>query len=285
MIIDTSTDVPDYTYGKKYNKENEMAQESGNLIIEKTPLDICIADIGQYENADYALLRKTGLGASDSSAVLGVNPYTSRQDLISEKCRTYLTEEEKGVGDKVAVRKGNELEPFVINKFQTVFGVRTIKPKDMYALKEFPFLHINFDGVTNTPDQYIPAEIKIVTTYGEKHYDKYKAFYRDPYGFDNRPEDVSTRNWSIQEKAEFYGIPPYYYTQLQQEMLCLDAPYGYLSSLWDREWRMYTYYVWRDEAVQHAIITEGYKVWQTILERRRPDWHITVGSASTSTEL
>ena len=102
----------------------------------------------------------------------------------------------------------------------------------MYMHKDYPFITINFDGVTGTPKQYIPAEIKVVTMYGEKHYDFSKAMYHEQINrFLPLPEDVSDRNWSIENKAAYYGIPPYYYTQLQQQqMLGLNAPFGYLSS-------------------------------------------------------
>ena len=135
-------------------------------------------------------------------------------------------------------------------------------------------MKINFDGVTGTPEQYIPAEIKVVTYRGEKHYDRTKAFFNEKYGFGMLPEDVSQNNWSVETKAAHYGIPPYYYTQLQQQILGLNAPFGYLSVLFDKTWDLYSFYVWRDEKVLNALIVEGYKVWQQILERRGPNWQI-----------
>lgn len=266
-------------------KPQALTDNSGILDLTNTLLEIDIEDIDQYANADYALLRKNGLGASDSSKVLGVSPFDTRADLIAEKARNYLTAEEKAVGDLTAVKKGVDLEPVIIDKFQKHLGIPIIKPIHMYRHIEHSWMKINFDGVTGTPEQYIPAEIKVVTYRGEKHYDRTKAFFNEKYGFGMLPEDVSQNNWSVETKAAHYGIPPYYYTQLQQQILGLNAPFGYLSVLFDKTWDLYSFYVWRDEKVLNALIVEGYKVWQQILERRGPNWQIRPGTDSTSTEL
>lgn len=257
----------------KYGSQTEIRD---HLILNSTVLEIDVPDIDQYVNQDYALLRKNGLGASDASSVLGVNPFTNRQELIAEKQRDYLTKEEEAVGDKAAVKKGRDLEPIILDKFKKYLGDDIIKPVDMYRVKDFPYLKINYDGVTGHPDQYIPAEIKVVTIYGEKHYNLAKAWFSEINGFGPIPEDPSKENWSIETKAGYYGIPPYYYTQLQQEMLGLNAPFGYLTVLNDRTWEIYSFYIWRDEPVINAIITEGYKVWRQIESGRGVGWHIVL---------
>jgi len=212
----------------------------------------------------FTLSRKDGLGTSDSSVVLGVNPYTKVSELIKEKLRTYVTEEEKMIGQKSAVMKGNHLEPLVIYKFQEYFKQHTVKPLAQYQHKDFPFLKINFDGVTGSHPHYFPVETKIVTAKGERRYDETRAMFNEWDGFKPLPEDVSERNWSIQTKAAFYGVPPYYYTQLQQQILGLGSQYGYLAILHEREWKFYVHFVWRDNAVLNALIIEANKVWNKI---------------------
>lgn len=276
-IEDESNDKPD----------TELVPSSlnaGRLDITNYPLEIVVQNIDQFVNEDYALLRKNGLGTSDASALLGVNPFTSREELIAEKVRNYITEEEKGIGDLTNVRKGRDLEPLIIQKHEKYMSSTIIKPIDMYRHKEFPYLTINFDGVTGTPEQYIPDEIKVVTMYGEKYYDRTKAFFNEKTGFTQILEDPSQHNWSIETKAAYYGIPPYYYTQLQQQILGLNAPFGYLSVLFDKSWDLYSFYIWRDDKVISALITEGYKVWQKILERRGPTWELKRGMDLISTE-
>lgn len=253
-----------------------VAEQAATLVLASTPLKIDVAEIDQYPNEVYALLRKNGLGTSDSSAILGVNPYTTRAELIAEKIRPSLTEEEKLVGEKTAVKKGRDLEPLIIDKFRQYLQAEIIKPVDMYVHEAYPWIKFNFDGVTGTPEQYVPAEIKVVTVYGEKHYDRNKAWFNERDGFLNIPDNPTDRNWSIQERAAFYGIPPYYYTQLQQEIMGLNAPFGYLTVLFDKSWEVYTFFIWRDQKVIDNIITEGYKVWNMIERGRGPEWKLSL---------
>jgi hypothetical protein len=43
------------------------------------------------------------------------------------------------------------------------------------------------------------------------------------------------------------------------------APYGYLSTLYDRDWVLRTYFAWRDDAVIQDIIVQGYKTWEAVV--------------------
>lgn len=246
--------------------KREASMQDASLDMSYAGWSIYVPNIDTLPNEEYAIKRRNGLGGSDASVVLGVNPYKTRAELIQEKARDYLTEEEKAIGEKVPVRKGRDLEPLIIQKFEQAFGKKTFKPVDMYVCDKFPYLKMNFDGVTGEPNAYVPAEIKVVTATGERHYNPSKAIYAEGLGMRALPEDVSKNNLSIQSKAAHYGIPPYYYTQLQQEIMACNAPYGYLSALYDKNWRMYTYFAWRDDAVINAIITEGYKVWQQVVD-------------------
>ena len=233
--------------------------------LKNTNLEIAVADIDQYSNDEYIILRRQGFGASDSSVLLGVNPYKTLPELIKEKASNVITAEERAVGEKAAVRKGVDLEPLIIQKFEHYFKQECFKPKDMYRIKGTDCLNVNFDGVTGTPTQYIPAEIKVVTMYGEKHYNPTKAIFDEVGGFMPLPEDISKSNNSIETKAAHYGIPAYYYTQLQQQMLGLNAPYGYLSVLFDKDWRMRTFFVWRDEATLQQLVINANNAWQQVL--------------------
>lgn len=262
-MVDLEAKTPMYPSGQ-YNY--------GKLDLSQLDIVIDVPDIDQYPNEQYALLRKHGLGTSDSSAICGVNPYTSYAELIQEKSRNYLTAEEKAVGDKVPVRKGRDLEPIIIDKFSIIMHKNILKPSDMYRHKNYPWLKFNFDGVIDKIElgdgryQYIPAEIKVVTMYGLKHYDQTKAWYRQSQGFLSEPEDHSKENNSIVTKAAEYGIPPYYYTQLQQQIFGLNAQFGYLTVLFDSTWEVVSYMVYRDDACISQILTQGYKAWEKICQ-------------------
>lgn len=256
---------------------------TGILDLSQLPIETSVANIDDFP-IEYPLLRKRGLGGSDASAILGVSPYTSRSDLIAEKCRAYITEEEKAIGDKVAVQKGRDYEPLIMDKYAGIIGQKVFKPTDMYRFKSYPWLAMNFDGVVDKiylPEgkyQYIPAEIKVITAKGERHYDLAKAWFHEGIGFGEIPQDFSLGNNSIQTRAAQYGIPPYYYTQLQQEMMALNAPFGYLTVLLDRSWQVATYFVWQDRLVQASLIAESHKVWAAILDRREPGFDETLAT-------
>lgn len=255
--------------------EEKVTMGSGydydHLDLSKLDLVMDVENISDYPNDVYAILRKHGLGTSDSSIICRVNPYKNVAQLIEEKSRDYLTPEERGVGDLTSVKKGRDLEPVIIEKHSKIIGKRILKPSDMYAHKDYPWLKFNFDGVIDKIDmgggeyQYIPDEIKVVTAYGEKHYDPTKAFYRERIGYMNiPPQDIAGSNNTIETKAAQYGIPAYYYTQLQQQIFGLKAPYGFLTVLFDKTWELVSFQVWRDDATITKIITEGYKIWNRI---------------------
>jgi hypothetical protein len=263
----------------KQIKQARVGEAIVHLDLTNLPIEVAYADIDKADPDTFIQVRRDGFGGSDSSVVLGVNPFKNKEQLIQEKISTTISDEERAISQKTAVKKGRDLEPLIIQKFQNAFKLPTFKPADMYRFKEYPYLTMNFDGVTGTPEQYIPAEIKVVTMYGEKHYDVTKAMFNEIEGFKPLPEDVSTKNWSIENKAAFYGIPPYYYTQVQQEMMALNAPFGHLSVLLDRTWVMYTFYIPKDEMMQNELILQGYKLWN-IVEKAR---HENITKLNTET--
>lgn len=270
FVTDNFDFTQKWTSGIDYNQFN-----AGKLDLSELDIEIDIENIDQYPNEEYALLRKNGLGTSDSSIVLGVNPYKTRSDLIAEKCRDYLTEEELEVGDKSAVRKGRDLEPMIIYKHSQIMDRHVIKPIDMYRHKDYPHIKFNFDGVLDKlynddgTYQYIPDEIKVVTIYGMKHYQFDKAFFREHKGFGIIPPHYEEENVNIEGKANMYGIPPYYYTQLQQQIFGLNAPYGFLTVLNEKNWEINSFFVWRDQKVINQLIIEDSKTW-SIIENKRP---------------
>ena len=257
-------DPRDLVYPEKISQQKTDAQDVA-LDLSYAKLKVDVANINLLPNEQYALHRRQGLGTSDSSVVLGVNPYKTREELIKEKASNTLTEEEKAIRNLVAVRKGVDLEPLIIEKHKRYFGYEVYKPVDMYRHTDYPFLAFNFDGVAGEPEKYFPVEIKVVTAEGERHYNLTKVCFNEQVGFRELPINVTQNNISIQSKAAHYGIPPYYYTQLQQEILGTNATGGFLSVLLDTSWTFHSFYVHRDDKVINAIITEGYKVWQQVV--------------------
>lgn len=237
-----------------------------HVIEQQGILDIVHPDMAQLsssDNAAFAMVRRSGLGASDASIYLGVNMWVTVDELIEEKLSIGYTAHEKEVSEKENVRKGKDLEPIILKKFSEAMGIEVAKPSPMYRVIEHPQLTINFDGVITMGTQPIPVEAKFVSTYANKYWDKSKCISTL---YEGTP--MITGGGSLQEHIEaegaLYGIPAYYYTQIQQQLLGLDAPFGYFSVIFDKGWEHGMYKIYKDKYVQDAIIAESAKVWNRV---------------------
>ena len=270
-IDEDGDDVSVLDYGINEAEVNKQIsnEEVREIDLKRVPIEIAVKNIDSVSKEEFTQLRRIGFGGSDSSMLLGVNPFSDVSDLIASKVRTELSEEEKEVGKLTAVRKGNDLEPLIISKASEILDTVVFKPPHMYRFKDYPYLTMNFDGVTDLyGKQYIPVEIKVCTFKGEKHYNRFKAIFDEslPEGQQARLEqpDISNSNNSIEERAAHYGVPPYYFTQVQQEMMALDAPFGYLAVLFESDWYVRIFKIFKDPKTQNALIVQGYKTWQKV---------------------
>jgi predicted phage-related endonuclease len=243
-----------------------MQEKLTKDILEKGELSVDIEDMASLSAEDpaaFAMARRSGLGASDSSIYLGVNLYKTVDQLITEKRSVGLTPEEIEVSNKEAVRKGRDLEPIILDKFAKKFGIEVSKPSPMFRLNKHPQLTINYDGIIHMHTELPPVEAKFVSTYGDKYWDKTKSI----------DSLAVVRNYTvyardivehIKETARLYGIPPYYFTQVQQQMLGTNAQWGYFAVLFDKGWDFRAFSVSKDPLVQSALIEESDKVWRRI---------------------
>lgn len=220
-------------------------------ILERGKLKVAVKNIQLMSHTDYAMARKNYFGASDSSILCGVNLYKNMDELIKEKNTKYITREELAVGEKPIVKKGYDLEPIILLKAEQELNLEVYKPKDMYAFKKVNGLSVNYDGVIETEDGLIPVEAKLISKFGEKYYNKTITIEEAKQLKTN--SDSCVIDAHIKARAIRYGIPPYYYTQVQQEIAGLDAPYGYLAAMFDDSWSFKLYYIPRDDYVINSI--------------------------------
>jgi hypothetical protein len=201
----------------------------------------------------FALSRKDTFGGSDTSILLGVNLYTTIEQLREQKHNKFLTDEEKAVGEKPIVRKGADLEPFILSKAEEEIGYPIYKPENTYIFKEFEYMSLNYDGVfINEQGKPIPVEAKLVSKFGEKYYKKDISIKEmQDIIVEKKSDDIATHIKLLSNK---YGIPPYYYTQVQREIEGLNANYGYLIAWFDESWTGKLYYIKRDDYVIVADI-------------------------------
>lgn len=237
----------------------ELIEKQGNLSVVHPNMSYLF----ETDQAAYSLIRRTGLGASDASVYMGVNLYTKLEDLIEEKRSLVYTDKEKAIAQIENVRRGMDLEPIIINKFANYFGLDVHKPEAMYRIVAHPQLTINYDGMTAFGEMLIPVEAKYVSPYGAKYYDQARCINNMAQGIRYSVGGATIQD-HIVESAKLYGIPAYYYTQIQQQMLGVDAPYAFLTVLFDKGWAYKTFKIFSDAVTQLAIITESEKLWNKI---------------------
>lgn len=204
---------------------------------------------------NFPKLRAKGFGASDSAALLDVSPFTTREQLLQEKKYEQFDDD---ISKKANVRKGKDLEPLLIQKIETIIQTKVIKPTDMYG-DDRTGLSVNFDGVTLEHNQFIPHEIKVCTPYGRRYYTWTKSIMEYDYELRTFPQKDRgpAQLQSIHQLADYYGIPIYYFTQLQQQMYFLDAPYGYLDVMDDQNWCLHIFKVYRHQHVIDQLLKEA----------------------------
>jgi len=237
-------------------------------LTESMPIVLYAENVDVMSPEEFTQIRRAGFGGSDSSVLCGVNPYSTVEELIQSKIRTEPSPEELAIGQNRNVRAGRDLEPLILEKINKSFPEwRIIKPSHMYKFKNFEYLTMNFDGVAFADDLkhgLFPVEIKLVTIYGGKGYDLTKALFRESTGFQLYPPDIANTSMPIATKASHYGIPAYYYTQVQQEMAALDAKYGFLAALFEKDWELCVFRIPFDETTWSQIIVNGHRVWEDV---------------------
>ena len=224
-------------------------------ILSKGMLELAIENVQSLSKDDYALVRKDYFGASDSSVLCGVNLYKTMDALLKEKKSKYITKEEKEVGEKPIVRKGYDIEPIILQKAEEELGTTVHKPQDMFKFKAHPGLSVNFDGVTEQGDDLYTVEAKLVSKWGEKYYNK-TVTKEDALKVDMGLEGTDLAS-HIKKKALRFGIPAYYYTQVQQQIAGLGTEYGFLAAMFDETWTFKLFLVKRDNYVINKLYELG----------------------------
>jgi predicted phage-related endonuclease len=232
--------------------------------------DICevayenAADLADNNQDKFREIRRMGLGASDSSVILGVNPFPDNTvaELTRQKISNVATETEKKIGKMVNVRKGIDLEPLILSKFEKKFGIEVDKPQDMYRITEFAFLTVNYDGLTKDEPE-VPVEVKFISKYGAKYYDFGRVIQPGQEPLAIASQENITKQY-IKDMAKKTGVPVYYYTQVQQQLLGTGADYAYLVGLKDTDWKLYVWKIIRDSRTIESLIVKGGQFWQRV---------------------
>ncbi|ONK21200.1 hypothetical protein BLX87_23005 [Bacillus sp. VT-16-64] len=142
---------------------------------------------------EWLKARKTGIGGSDASAVLGFNPWKSPFQLYAEKTSEFIEEV-----DNEAIHWGNVLEDVVAQEFTRRTGKRVRRRNQMFRHPKHDFMIANID--------------------------------RDVVG-ERALLECKTTNAFNSEAWEGDHIPPAYICQLQHYMAVLDYEKAYIAVL------------------------------------------------------
>jgi len=96
-------------------------------------------------------------GASDAPALMGASPYTSRAQLFVDKLH-----EPEVKPDNPAFRRGNILEPVLLQEASHILGTEIFTPQAMY--REGRFI-VSLDGIDNSLAPKIVVEAKTTNKY------------------------------------------------------------------------------------------------------------------------
>ena len=149
-------------------------------------------------------MRKTGIGGSDVSAILGLSKYRTPLTVYMEKLGL-----KSDTPTNQHMEFGNELEPFILSKYADMQAKYSLKEVTLQTdiptqrHKDYPFLLANVDGLTN---DNIIVEAKNVGIYGDKG-------------------DYNGHAWGQQRTSQ---IPNSYLLQVAHYCMVMDKPEAHI---------------------------------------------------------
>lgn len=112
------------------------------------------------DHDDWLRKRSFGIGGSDASAIVGMNPYKSNIELFEEKTGRRIPED---ISDKPYVKYGTQAEPLIRALFALDYPEYKVDYHGDRILRciEYPFLQASLDGeLTDTCGRRGVLEIK-----------------------------------------------------------------------------------------------------------------------------
>lgn len=205
--------------------------------------------IENEDHASWLKARTYGIGGSDASAIVGMNPYKTNIDLFEEKIGRKLPED---ISDKPYVRFGTMAEPHIRALFALQYPEYHVSYHENRILrsKEYPFLQASLDGeLEDENGRKGILEIKTTNILQSMQYEKWKD-----------------------------RIPDNYYTQVLHYLLVTGYEFvvlrAYLMSEWGNEKRttIKDYTIERCEVEEDLkfLLLEEQKFWKYVESGRKP---------------
>lgn len=193
---------------------------------------ICICNSKLITREEWLSYRRTGIGGSDSSVIVGLNPYKSKLELYTDKLGLLPEKEETE-----QLRIGRDLEDYVAKRFSEETGKKIKRNNFMWRSKSFPFMIADVD--------------------------------REIIGENAGLECKTTSVWN---KSDFDkgDIPLTYYVQCMHYMAVMGYERMYLAVLVLSK-GFFWYVVERDEDEIKSLIQSENEFWECVSKETPPD--------------
>ena len=186
---------------------------------------------------EWLKFRRSGIGASDISAIAGINPWHSPIDVYLDK--KGLTKDQ---GNE-KMKWGNLLEQPVADEFAVLEKVKVQRVNAILRLREQPFLLTSLDRVIRQNGSPLP----IFAEHG------------------NGALEVKTTGWG--QSWEGGDIPSFYFVQLQWELRISGLKWGRFATLIGGQELLITPVIMADMAVGDKLQYIAEKFWHDNVEK------------------
>lgn len=203
----------------------------------------------QFDSMEEWLVNRKGIGGSDASAILGLNPYKTNQELWMEKKGQMSPVDISG---KSYVKYGNDAEPLLRALFALDYPEYKVEYYDnnMLTNNQYPWAHASLDG-------------ELVDLDGRRGILEIKTT--------NILQSMQWQKWDNQ-------IPDNYYIQILHYLLVTEYDFvvlkAQLKSVRDGEVRLTTkhYHIEREEVLDdiEMLKNEEEKFWYSLQSGQEP---------------
>lgn len=202
--------------------------------------------------------RQKGIGASDASAIVGMNPYKSNVELWEEKIGE---REPADISDKPYVQYGNDAEAPLRQLFALDYPMFEVRYAefDMRWSKEYPFIYATLDGelIHRQTGEHGIYEGKTTEILKSQQYESWKN-----------------------------QVPQNYYIQLLHQFIATEFTYAFLNAQLKTVYseddpelppdvrtttRRYPYLRKHIEEDIAYLLAKEIEFWKCVMERRRPN--------------
>lgn len=205
--------------------------------------------IENTDHKEWLKSRAYGIGGSDASAILGMNPYKTNIELFEEKTGRRIPAD---ISDKPYVRYGNNAEPLIRSLFGLDYPEYEIFYHEHRILRStvYPFMQASLDG-------------ELVDAVGRKGILEIKT--------SNILQSMQYEKWKDR-------IPDNYYIQILHYLLVTGYEFvvlrAHLISEWGRDKRTTVkhYFIERSEVEEdlQMLLREEKKFWEYVESGRKP---------------